>query len=395
MFKKELVYLVFLVLLTSSVLGVGISSGGSLNYMVDYEPGKVINQDYILVADHSSGLKNYDFTIEGEFSEYVEVVKNRELKQFLPGRYNMAIVLTMPQTTELDSGLYPLKICFAEGSSGSTDTVSAKAKTCALIRIRLLSDGKLLKSSLDIDNINVNQSLVINLKVENWGKEKINQVNGIVTIYDDDNNVLNQLSTKTIALLSAQNQILTVGWENNNLIPGTYLAKSITKWDGQETVSEKEFSVGSKDLDLIDYTKKFNANSVNEFKLLIESKWNNPINNIYAEVQFPNQEVKTPNTNIRPWRKTELSSYWNPKGIKTGFYNASVKLSYEGLTKTFPITIEVVESTTKSKEVNLVEEQSSNKTVVILVVIVLINLILWFFWKKKKEQNNEEYDEDF
>ena len=188
--------------------------------------------------------------------------------------------------------------------------------------------------------------------------------------------------------------------DGNELKPGKYLAKAILTYSSSKETKtltkEVEVVVGTLLVNIADHSKEVLSESVSEITVDVESVWNDPIENVFAELIITKDgsniaTVKTPSEKINGFEKKTLKGYWNTKGLATGEYDMKIIVHYGGKTTEKDVKINIVEEVTGEavveEEKESSEEGMSMLTIIIIVVviIVILNIILFVFLKKRRE----------
>ena len=185
-----------------------------------------------------------------------------------------------------------------------------------------------------------------------------------------------------------------------NVNPGKYHAIINVNYDGEFVKNEKTFEVGELLIDVIDvYVKDFKLGGVARFDILLENKWNEPINDIYSTMQIFNQKgddvanIKSASANIKVLEKSQLSAFWDTEGIKTGQYDSNLSIHYSGKSseRAFKaiVTTDAIKIDTfpTGRVIGVGSGYNKNIMLGILVVILVIINLAWFVYMKKKKES--------
>jgi hypothetical protein len=180
---------------------------------------------------------------------------------------------------------------------------------------------------------------------------------------------------------------------------GKYYAKAVVEYDGREIVLEQAFELGNMLIDLKSiYVKDFRLGEIARFDLMIESKWNEQIPDVYADMQVKDAygrqltKFKTRETDLDPYTVEVLDAYWDTGEAVVGTYTAKVTLHFLGNNLEKTITLNVRED---SIDIDFMptaqvigEEAPGTQTSFIIILIVVsmvinIALVLWLARRRK------------
>ena len=172
------------------------------------------------------------------------------------------------------------------------------------------------------------------------------------------------------------------------LPPATYKAVATIDWDEGQLITEDTFEIGTLDVDIIGYSAVFPQGQINPFNVEIESHWNDPIEDVWAEIIIRDEKIQTPTIILDPWKIKKLTGYWNTQ-LDAGSYDAEIILHYADKTESRKIKIEVKEQIEEVIEKPMI--QISVNTLIIAAIILLVSLnILWLLYLTKKKSDKKK-----
>ena len=377
--RRTIFLLLFLstlfIFIAQPVLGVGI--------------GKYTNQQSILFQP---GLqKTYSFyvyddsaihcSIEGDLAEYATI------KDPNPngGPRNVEVVLTLPDY--LEPGSHTLYIVATQASSNGEATVGGVASVRTGVNVFALYPGKYpVFTSTNANDLNLNEKTTITIGLSNNGEETIDNANGIIIVYDQNNNTIAILHTNSVSVGPFETQSLSTVLDATlyNLSVGTYRAVGNLTCDGINVnyTTETNFIVGTLNVDIVDTTPEVIVNATNKYYINLESDWSGDIDNVYAKITMPDGKViKTPNVDMikatqgsKP--QAQIEAYLETAGLNTGSYDIDVTLYYKGLSKSNKIKLNVING--KAPLIEKPKIISPMTIFIALGIIVIIFITLYF-----------------
>jgi hypothetical protein len=361
---------VFLILNSKNIYA---SSLGLTPAIIDqnFEPnGKFLASFNVLGASENQDLSVF---AEGDFAEYVTFDKTN----FTGGNTFTAYIDLPAQTTKYGKNKLYIKV--KEVFDIDVQGIGTKLEIGALIIIRVPYPGKYAEiRSLEITTTNENESVIFISKVENMGSQDIT-ANVSVDIFSEEQLIESIfLGSKEILFRGTKSFAgATKGYK-----AGVYNATAIVDYKGDvKAEKEKQFKVGSLFVDIINWTSEIIQGKISEFEIEIESKWNNDIENVYAEVNISKKGgfsdfFKTPSVKLGRWETGELTGFVNAENLESGKYEANITLFYEGKTTGKIVNVEVVKGELNATIMKYVVFAVIGVLVILIVIIVIIVLLL-------------------
>src|SRR3989344_86879 len=368
--KKEglLLILLFFIIFQCNFVFAGIGITPSRIY-TDFKPGEkfLVNfQALDLCSSHE-----LDISAEGDFAEYVRFDKTHLKK----GDYFFTAYIDLPEEAK-KPGENMLSIQILEAIDESSGGIGARLGVGARVYIKVPYPGTYLEvNSFDIPDSNEGESINITTNINNFGTNPA-YAHTIIEVYSEDNKLDSfDLGTQLIEPNNAF--VFSKLIEGSYYKAGIYNATLIVDYGVKDNIELTDsFRVGRLFVDIIDWTKEFNQSKINKFNIEIESKWNNDIDNVYAEVnitnQSDNQEVdsfKTPSIYLKRWEKTSLEGFFNTEGLEPGKYKANIRVYYEGQITEKEVNIKVINGGGLFSSIN--------KTVLVAGIIILLFIIMF------------------
>lgn len=362
------IFLFIFLILNPNISAVGIVHGDDT--IVNFEPNLIKNISFTLRNIKSGTYLN--LSILGDLAQYADISKINNLGNF-------TVTLKLPTKIE-KPGSHEILIS-AEEIPNSTNGGTIMAVTAAKVPIiiKVPYPGKYIETELDINNVNINEPINFIISITNLGEQDIINAEAIIKIYNPENEIIETLSTEKKQIKTTTTEKLFARGSINK--EGEYKAIATINYDGKITKIEKAFKVGTLLIEIISHTQKFQKNNINIFNIEIESKWNNKISDVYAEIIINKDKkqitlLKTPNIDINPWGKETIITYWDTQNLIIGDYNANITLYYADKTTENIIEIQIVE---KLRKISLF-------TISYIFLAISIISIFWYFKKRNINQ---------
>jgi len=397
--KNKLVIFVFfivsLIIASSSVYSVGISAWDSVVKETDFVPNEQRVYAYMLRTTVSTTM-DYELTANGPLAESVTFSPSNVLENVAPGQdpwFN--VIVNFPSSeANLTPGLHTITIGILEGSAPEGGWVGGRSGINFPIHVRVLDPGKYLKATLDAPNTNINEPVKMGVHLENWGKQTINSAQATLNIYTKAGEFKDTIKSDSVSISGAGEANTYAILDTLGYPPGNYYAEGDILWDGQQTLVNDTFRIGTQDIKINSYTATFEKNTINPFIINIESIWNSITSDVYFTVDLPNGRITSPTGQLAPWENQNITAYWDTTEVEIGEYNVNLILNYAGEKKTKKVKVEVLEKV----EVQELKPLSFNYLYLILIIVALIlaNIFIWLFFIRKKKNKKETFEpQDF
>ncbi|RMF55633.1 DUF3324 domain-containing protein [Candidatus Woesearchaeota archaeon] len=389
--KKIVCFIVFLIFAqTAFAIGIG---GSELNPSVVFEPNLNLKYSYQIITTLSEPSDYEVYVKMGkndniDLTKYVTIEPTTHFSNVKPGdNPYFTVKVNLPESIE-EPGYHSIIVGVVEAE---TQGGALNSRTAAETYITILSlfPGKLLKSQVSVRNTNADEETEVKVNVQNLGEETINSVKAKIQVFDSDNNVVRELTTKSISLGPGKKDVIKEPLSVQGLQPGEYSVKAFITYDGREDSAENTFKIGELSVNIVDYSKVFYSNQINEFNIQVESVWNHHIKDVYAEVIVENKRVKTPTTSIDPWQKKIITGYFDTRGIKPGTYAGQIIVHFNGKTSLKDIQVQIVHP----REVESPRESALKNislTVIMIAVVGILAIIDLVFILARKKQDNKK-----
>lgn len=346
---------------------------------------------------------SFDLFVDGMKPEgtklitYIKYEDNAELNGsvslsdlvFLPdGRAKFTAYIKLPPTdANLTPGIHRILIGVKEVAIKETNVAALTAVQVPL-DIFVPYKGSYIEVKLEGKDIAINEVAVFKIKIKNLGTSST-KIKPEFFIYTKEKNLVYSEQLKESSISEKEEKEIEVLWNSSGNNPGEYIAKVIVYYEDKKVEAELAFKIGELNIEIIDFTKEFRVDSLEKFKLKIQSKWNNEIKNIYAEVSFyditnqiENKPIKTFKTalfDLKPWEIKEVIAYFDTKGIKPQTYVMNVSVIFDKKV----ISVE-------SKAIFKPKISDAIIIGIIIIIIILVIIVIRLILKKKKKEREEK-----
>jgi hypothetical protein len=357
-----LISIVFLIL--SNSYGISASALGLTPAITKLEYKPNLNFSIIFNVMHASSNQVLEISSDGSFKDYVKFDKTN-----ITGSGSFNVYVSLPEKTNL-YGVNKLYIIVKEKVK-ETVGIGVAIELIGTIVITVPYPGKYLQiNNFEIPDINSGEPLKVSFEVESLGDEKT-EFDSYAEIYSQDKIIEKILFDK--AIIESREKLNFKKTINKLLKPGVYNSTLYVNYDSKFADSNLFFKVGTLYVTILDYTKNFVKDKINEFRIEIESQWNNDLKNVYAEVNVSDLSgvfvdyFKTPSIDLYRWQKSTLKGFFNCNNVSEGLYKAKITLFFDNLNVTKTVDINVNDS----------EKPFFDKYIVVILLIVVIVFVLF------------------
>ncbi len=385
------VFLILIITLTSIEYAdaVGLSSN-SLKVMLDFNPNLKRTFTYIILTNAGRTM-DYPLSIKGIYSDYFhlstdkfEQVPSGESKTF-------SVDMELPEKVEAP-GIHDTLICVIEGEGRVEGAIGTRVEMCASVAFRVLYYSKyLIIESMNVPNADRGDVIPIDLVVKSWTEQDISSLKAAIDIFGPDekgyDKKITTVYTEEKALPSNSKKTLSAYLNTENLDPGEYRAVATVFYDGNEANISKSFRIGLLTVKLLNYTQLFERGKVNKFDVLVGSRWNRMIDDIYADINIGNDSIRTPSSSLESWKNTTLTAYWDLTEKKTGVYNGNIVLHYGENLSMQDINVKVVIG---KEEIRRIMTSTIIGAIVVILIAILVILSLKTIKMNRKENESKK-----
>jgi len=314
-------HLLLILLIIPSVLAIGVSPSSK---DITFKPNLEVDLPFNFFPTNEN--TNTALTLSGDLVPYTTLDKT-----FIEGPGTVILTLKLPQT--LESGKHVVNLHGSEQFQNEGG-IQAGSGVTVPIRVFVPYEGKYIQVDMQISNINLNDEGTITINVKNIGSEKIEELQAKITLFSN-NEPVKQLQTDKTSLNQDQTTALNAKFATSDLHEGLYTAKATISFDGQQETLEKDFIIGDLVVNILNYTEKVPEHKISKFHITYQSKWNNPIQEVFTDIEISqnNQlllETKTPTTALKKREIKQIETFLDLSDVSIGEYDIKFTLNYRG-----------------------------------------------------------------
>jgi hypothetical protein len=381
--KHSLVFfLIFIVSLAYSVHAIGISPP---SITIDFQPDLVDEQSFTVLNNLGQDM-TAQVSVSGVLAAYI---KPNYTEIDVPTGKVGTFKFTAKLPDVLPPGLNSAKVLITGiGKTTGPGMFNVRTAVEGLYIVRVPFPGKFIDFYWTFDDIKVNETVLFTVNVVSRGNETINEVSGYIDIFDLNWQDIRRIPTTTIKNLEAtKSDNIYANWDSTGFPPGLYNVKLTIYYDGIYKEEVRKLHVGTLGVTIVNFTEQAEPNAINKFDVVAESIWNEPIENVYAEVHVFNstQDVatfKTPFQTINPWSQATLDGFFDTNGVAPGEYNINVTVYFSNL------------FTSQSGKIivnrPLLSMKFSSTTILLLVLIFLVLIMIIMIYIMTTRKNDKK-----
>jgi hypothetical protein len=340
---------------------------------VYFQPNMSFFVNYnVLYSDSDTNLIAY---ADGDLAEYVKIDKN-----VFKGQEGFTVYVDLPFFIN-KSGQNKLYIKVKEYNKNSSG-IGVAIEVGSLILVKVPYPGKYGEINLfNVNNINEGESINFYLELNNLGEEELNPEVKVEVYSDGKLFGTYFLGTKKIAPNSMEAFSTTI--KETKYKQGSYDALAYVYIDNKNKtilMANKTFYVGNLMINVINWTGKVSRGKISPYIIQVESKWNNNLKNVFAEVNVSRNEkqadfFKTPSIELKKWEISNLQGFFNAENLKEGLYKADIILYYENMTTKKNVDLMIYNP----------NEMIKNSIIFGVILFLIIALIIFYFIKRNRK----------
>lgn len=387
---KDKMYLLLLLLTAAQAMAIGIAPGE-----IDANFGSIKK---VLIINNQHKDMQVAVYAEGELAEYIEI--SEAMIDFKSDEDMKEILVTINNIEGAKPGKIKADLIAIELPSGKGSGIAARQAVISSIVVNVPYPGKYAEAELKLPQATADEALGFAVEVKNLGGQDILSAKARVDIYSPTNELLASLQTTELEVKTGESRELVARY-SSGLPRGKYYVKAELVYDGNKVPMEGILEIGSMLIELKSiYAKDFRLGEIAKFDLLIESKWNEELPHVYADLtirdQYGNTETtfKTSEISLSPMSVGLLNAYWDTQEVAPGDYQATVMLHFLGdnvqKTMSFRVREDAIDidlmPTAKAVDGDLPTRRDS-LIIMLIVISVLINAAVVVYFMRKKNAN--------
>jgi hypothetical protein len=320
--------LLCLVLVLPLIQAVGISPS---KIIVDFQPNFEGGGSYTVINNIGQDMIA-EIEVYGELAPYVSPnITSIDVPLGKSADYHFKVKL--PEY--LEPGLHYARVrVTGVGKTPNPGMFEVRTAVVGKYTVRVPYPGKYIEYTWKFNDIKENETVHFTVEVASRGNLTINEVFAIIDLYDIDYNRITRVTTtKVNSLKTTETGQLFAEWDSTGNKPGVYYAQLTLYYDEVFKEDVRELRIGGLNVKIINYTKSFQPERINTFKVDIESQWNEIIDNVYADISIRKNGAKittlrTPFETLHPWHKAKLEGFWDTTGYELGEYDVNITVFF-------------------------------------------------------------------
>jgi hypothetical protein len=377
----------------------GVSPGRTT---VDFEPGLEKTVSFTISNDEHKAFDAYVY-VEGDLRDYITFDQDR--LSFSESDNSKGFTFRVKLPEKLDPpGDHWAKIVVLELPSGLAESqgkmqVTGTVAVVHQLKVKVPFPGKYAQLYLSIDEAEPNGTARFYVRINNLGKEDLQDVRATIDIVGPNNERIASLEAGPVSVPSMDEGKLAADWKAD-VRPGEYHASAIVSYGEEVTRLGKNFQVGSMLVDVLDISvKDFRLGGIAKFDILAESVWNKPIQGIYADMNVRDSQgrgvadFRSATADVEAYGTTHLYAYWDTEGVQEGEYGTQLVLHYAGLSTEREVITHVALGSIRTEIVGIsvgaitAEEAAPEQNIItVLVVAIIVINLSWFLYFRRRRR---------
>jgi len=314
--------LFFILILCISLIKIGYARDIGVSpprIAINFEPGLKQTFNFKFTGDIGS---EYEIFVEGDLSPYIALSKEK-----IYGPDVVAVHLELPNSID-PPGPHKLQVGIREiPPEGPGIMIVGDVRANLVVFVPY--PGKYLETEFSTSDARYGEFSDFNLKVISRGEEDLTaSIN--IEVYDSQDNLVNKMDLGEHFIKSQEIKEFNEKFDTIGFRAGEYKAVAIVSYDGKEVIKEDKFKIGELIIKIVGHSDNFVRGIINRLDIEIESLWNDPIEEVYAEILIPNYNIrfKTPFETVTGFSRTNLTGYFDPTPIDKDVFFGSITVYY-------------------------------------------------------------------
>jgi hypothetical protein len=329
-FKLSLVMLLFLVIPSAVAIGVVPAS-----QELAFEPNLATEVTFMI-----RNTQDYDVvakvTLEDEAANHISILERNTVSLGPKDHEYVTLRIKLPATMPPGDNKLFFKVAEVPQGEGLSATTAVRS----YIRVKVPYPGEYLIATIAAEDAKAGEKVPIVVDIRNDGTDTVEISKGVVSVIG--NGVVDLIPITFENLASRASTTQTVEWLSTTAGVGEYVAQVVVDYEGGSTSASTPFRVGDVLINILDVVaEEVPQGWRSRVDVTIDSKWNEPIENVYAEVEIEDQIVKSQSLTIDAWSKAVLNSYVETDQFDIGSHSGTVTVFYadKTVTQDFILTI--------------------------------------------------------
>ncbi|HLC73857.1 MAG TPA: hypothetical protein VJH20_04455, partial [Candidatus Nanoarchaeia archaeon] len=287
--NKLLIWAIVLLISINLVNAIGISPGRTT---IDFKPNLEQEVEFKVFNNEHKDM-NVIFYVEGELNNTVYLTDSISKFAATDDVKLFKYKVKLPNDIK-KPGAYDLNIVAREvpiTKSGEAVSVGATAAVVTQLKILVPYPGKFVEASIRVSETGLNGPITFIIPIRNLGTQTIVRAEGILDIIGPTNEKIDTIKTEVVSLQAGEATQLKVTWDTSKFNAGKYLAKLAVTYDGEVANAEMVFNYGQALIEVLDvYVKDFKLGQIAKFNILVQNKFSEDINDVFATMDFLNEK---------------------------------------------------------------------------------------------------------
>jgi len=389
---KQTIYLIVAAILTANALGLGIAPAS-----IDIDHGTESIEKMLIINNED---KDIDVVLyaQGELAEYLEV--SDAIIHLTPGQDTVPFklkvkspLLSTPGKHEIE--LVAMEVPRKEANQGTM--IVTRQAVISKVNIVVPYPGKYAEGTLHIPDPVSGEPINFVIKLRNLGRNPIDEASARIELYSPTNDLIATLESDRKPVKPKEMRELVARY-HNALNTGKYYVKAFVNYDGEEFMLEEVFEIGNLLINIDNiYVKNFRIGEIAKFDIIVESKWNEPIPDVFADMEIRDKfgqveaMYKTTETDVPAYSKEFLEAYWDTRDASVGKYNAKITLHFLGNNLEKSITLNVredsidIDHTPTARLIDQPQSQGNSTILVLVVISIVFNIAIFALLARRKK----------
>ncbi|MBS3119556.1 hypothetical protein J4475_01915, partial [Candidatus Woesearchaeota archaeon] len=132
-----------------------------------------------------------------------------------------------------------------------------------------------------------------------------------------------------------------VYFNTSSLVSGPYTANAVVRFQNSEEQFSDSFLVGELRLNVLNYTRSLEPGKINRFFVTVQSEWNDPIDNVYADITLADSQgnetatVRSPSISLAGRATGDIVAFIDTSELPEGTYHFRGVLHYNDKSQAF------------------------------------------------------------
>lgn len=369
-----------------SALALGISPARiTMDFVPNYESefeGQVINS--------GGSAMPVDIFFDKDLAQYMTLLTPSYVE--IPPNQAVTYKFKLKLPSEFETPGYHWGIIWAQQHiEAEAAGAVARVKVGAQVLVKVPYPGKYAVIKLNIENANVNDTVIFEIEATNFGKENITNAKGEIRIMDLDNKTIVILQTEGKPIQTTKTETLQATWFSD-IDPGLYNVEAVLYYDGETAELRETFNLGAPLIKITNVSAQPIVNgTIGKILAEIHSFWNLNIEDVYIEFSIRTLEErereiyndKSQTIVVGPFKTYVVTVYWDTtRGFDLGDYKGVLILHYLDQNETAEIDLELIAKPGITIGTEIL--------ILIFVVIAVIVVVLFFFFYRKRRERYKQ-----